>query len=37
MMVEGLGRLGKKIAPAMIELIDSKFAFTPELYYSELK
>lgn len=35
MMVDGLGDLGKKIAPAIVELLDTKFAFTPELYFFE--
>jgi hypothetical protein len=35
MMVEGLGGLGKKIAPATIELVNAKFLFGPQTYYSE--
>jgi len=35
MMVEGLGGLGKKIAPAIVELVDTKFAFGIDLYYFE--
>jgi hypothetical protein len=37
MMVDGLGGLGKKIAPAMVELLNAKFAFTPDMYYFEPK
>jgi hypothetical protein len=35
MMVDGLGGLGKRIAAAMVELIDTKFAFTTDMYYFE--
>lgn len=35
MMVDGLGGLGKKISPAIIELVHSKFALSAETYYSE--
>ena len=35
MMVDGLGGLGKKIAPAMVELVNTKFAFTTDMYYFE--
>lgn len=31
--IEGLGSLGKKIADAIIALVDMKFSFTPELFY----
>jgi hypothetical protein len=34
-MVDGLGGLGKKIAPAIVELMNAKFAFTPATYYFE--
>jgi hypothetical protein len=37
MMVDGLGGLGKKIAPAITELIGAKFNFGPDLYYFEKK
>jgi hypothetical protein len=33
--VEGLGSLGKKIAPAFIAMIDSKFATSPASRYVE--
>jgi len=33
--VEGLGDLGKKIAPAFVALIDEKFTATPETRYVE--
>jgi hypothetical protein len=33
--VEGLGSLGKKIAPAFIAMIDSKFATSPSSRYVE--
>lgn len=36
LMVDGLGGLGKKIAPAMVELVNAKFDFGPATYYSEL-
>jgi len=35
MMLDSLAKMGKKIAPAIIELVDKKFAFDPETYYSE--
>jgi len=35
MMVDGLAGLGKKIAPAMVELVNTKFAFAPDFYYFE--
>lgn len=35
MMVDGLGGLGKKIAPAIVELVQSKFAFSTQTYYFE--
>ena len=35
MMVDGLGGLGKKIAPAVVELVQSKFAFSTQTYYFE--
>jgi len=35
MMVDGLGGLGKEIAPAFTELVGAKFNFSPETYYSE--
>jgi hypothetical protein len=34
-MVEGLGNIGKKIASAVIELIDQKFVFDPSTYFTE--
>lgn len=36
-MVEGLGAIGKDIAPAFIEFIDAKFKFDASTYYSEPK
>ena len=36
-MVEGLGAIGKEIAPAFIELIDAKFKFDASTHYSEPK
>lgn len=35
MMIDGLGSLGKKIAPAFIEFVQSKFNFSPQIYYFE--
>lgn len=35
MMVNSLGGLGKKIAPAIVELVQSKFAFSTETFYFE--
>jgi hypothetical protein len=35
MMVDGLGGLGKKIAPAVVELVQTKFAFSTATYYAE--
>lgn len=35
MMNEGFGDLGKKIAPAMAQLIMEKFSLTPDRFYSE--
>ena len=35
MMVNGLGAMGKKIAPAIIELMGAKFDFGPATYFSE--
>ena len=37
MMVDGLGGLGKKIAPAFTELIGVRFNFDPSVYYFEKK
>jgi hypothetical protein len=37
MMVDGLGGLGKKIAPAFTEMIGAKFNFDSSLYYFEKK
>lgn len=34
-MLDSLAKMGKKIAPAVIELVDKKFAFGPDIYYSE--
>ena len=34
-MVKGLADIGKKIAPAFIELLDTKFKFDPSVFYSE--
>lgn len=34
-MVEGLGAIGKAIAPAYLEMIDAKFKFDAGTYYSE--
>ncbi len=34
-MVEGLGNLGKKIAPSFITMIDARFAFKQPFYYFE--
>jgi hypothetical protein len=36
-MVEGLGAIGKDIAPAFIEFVDAKFKFDASTYYSEPK
>jgi hypothetical protein len=36
-MVEGLGAIGKEIAPAFIEFIDAKFTFNVSTHYSEPK
>ncbi len=36
-MVESLGAIGKEIAPAFIEMIDTKFKFDATTYYSEPK
>lgn len=36
-MVEGLGAIGKEIAPAVIEFIDAKFKFDASTHYSEPK
>jgi hypothetical protein len=35
MMVDGLGAMGKKIAPAITELMGAKFDFGPATYFSE--
>ena len=35
MMLDSLTKMGKKIAPAITELVDKKFVFGPETYYSE--
>jgi hypothetical protein len=35
MMLDSRAKMGKKIAPAIIELVDKKFVFGPETYYSE--
>ena len=35
MMVDGLAGLGKKIAPAMVKLIETKFAFSTNTYFFE--
>lgn len=37
MMVEGLAGLGKKIAPAVVEMVQTKFAFSTHTYYFEKK
>ncbi|HVR57228.1 MAG TPA: hypothetical protein VMT72_10415 [Pseudolabrys sp.] len=34
-MVEGLGAIGKEIAPAYLEMIDAKFKFDASTYYKE--
>jgi hypothetical protein len=34
-IIESLGRLGKKIAEAFIEMMDSKFKFDPKTHYSD--
>ena len=34
-MVEGLGAIGKEIAPAYLEMIDAKFKFDASAYYTE--
>jgi hypothetical protein len=36
-MVEGLGAIGKEVAPAFIEFIDAKFKFDADTHYSEPK
>jgi hypothetical protein len=36
-MVEGLGAIGREIAPAFIEFIDAKFKFDANTHYSEPK
>jgi hypothetical protein len=35
MMVDGLGGLGKKVAPAVFELVQTKFSFSTQTYYFE--